>query len=246
MVWLEDAELSPGAAGPFDRWLTPRRELFWRVGDRAIDGPVAKLGGQPFWLDEPFWPVSGTSGAAMTFVGQFPLPGPDTRMAYLFLSDEDGTFLAEGWENALLVQPGGRVPGFVRGEARRSGPSLWRRGASWEDRVPAELSLDLRDPDPADAAAFERAAAFQRAARGGLPEPDDDAYVEWRSYVGGEPILWQPWTSEVLDDSWRFFFQLDGSDGWGGNPFTLNFGGGTGYAFLSEDLREGRFYWDCV
>ena len=34
--------------------------------------------------------------------------------------------------------------------------------------------------------------------------------------------------------------------GIGGDAFALNFGGGTGYAFLSPDEREGRFYWDCV
>ena len=46
--------------------------------------------------------------------------------------------------------------------------------------------------------------------------------------------------------SWRFFFQLDGAEGWGDDAFALNFGGGTGYAFLDPDRREGRFYWDCV
>jgi hypothetical protein len=47
--------------------------------------------------------------------------------------------------------------------------------------------------------------------------------------------------------AWRFFFQLDGCEGWDDDePYTLNFGGGTGYAFISEDGLEGRFYWNCV
>jgi hypothetical protein len=50
-----------------------------------------------------------------------------------------------------------------------------------------------------------------------------------------------PWNSR------RFFFQLDGDDGWGpGDRYALNFGGGTGYGFLSQDRCEGRFFWDCV
>jgi hypothetical protein len=41
--------------------------------------------------------------------------------------------------------------------------------------------------------------------------------------------------------------QLDGCEAWDDNePYTLNLGGGTGYAFLSEDGLEGRFYWDSV
>jgi hypothetical protein len=45
---------------------------------------------------------------------------------------------------------------------------------------------------------------------------------------------------------WRFFFQLDGREGWDGGPCALNFGGGTRHAYLSHDEREGRFLWDCV
>ncbi|WP_432825170.1 hypothetical protein [Dactylosporangium sp. CA-092794] len=50
-----------------------------------------------------------------------------------------------------------------------------------------------------------------------------------------------------IEAGWRFFFQLDGGDGSGPeDPYALNFGGGTGYAFVSPDRREGRFFWDCV
>lgn len=241
-------EPSVSAAGPFDRWLTPRCEMSWRAGGAAVDGPVAKLGGQPFWLDEPWWPVSRSSGEPMTFIGQFPLPGSGVAMAYLFLSDEDGTFDPEGGENALLVQPGGRVPPFVSGEVRRTGPTLWRRGEGWLDRIPVELRLGLDVPDDAAIAAFERRVVHRDAVMSGAPveEDTDLPEVDCRSYVGGEPLFWQPWTPPEVDGSWRFFFQLDGAEGWGEDAFALNFGGGTGYAFLSRDQREGRFCWDCV
>jgi hypothetical protein len=99
-----------------------------------------------------------------------------------------------------------------------------------------------RDP------AFEREVVYQDAARRGvsMEEDSDRADVGCRSYVGGEPLFWQPWTPVELGASWRFFFQLDGAEGWGEDAFALNFGGGTGYAFLSQDQREGRFFWDCV
>ncbi|MEV4539092.1 hypothetical protein AB0J82_35495 [Asanoa sp. NPDC049518] len=222
--------------------------MSWRASIAPIDKPIAKLGGQPFWVDEPFWPASRGSGEPMTFIGQFPLPGSGIGMAYLFLSDEDGTFELEGGENALLVQPGGRVPPFVSGETRRTGPALWRRGTDWNERVPVELHLDLRAPDESTVSAFERLVVHRDAALRGMSVEDDSDFpdVDCRSYVGGEPLFWQPWTPVEIDDSWRFFFQLDGAEGWGEDAFALNFGGGTGYAFLSEDQREGRFFWDCV
>ena len=248
MAWLERFEPLASAAGPFDRWLTPRREMSWQPSAVPIDGPVAKLGGQPSWVEEPFWPVSRSSGEPMTFIGQFPLPGSGIAMAYLFVSDEDGTFDLEGGENALLIQPGGHVPSFVSGEIRRTGPTLWRRGADWFERQPVELRLDLITPDEAAVAAFERLVVHRDAALNGMPigEDTDLPDAECRSYVGGEPLFWQPWTPPGVDASWRFFFQIDGAEGCGEDAFALNFGGGTGYAFLSQDQREGRFCWDCV
>jgi hypothetical protein len=64
--------------------------MTWRSSVTPIDVATAKIGGQPVWLDEPFWPVSASSGAPMTFVGQFPLPGPEARMSNLFIAQDDG------------------------------------------------------------------------------------------------------------------------------------------------------------
>ncbi|MFC6566763.1 hypothetical protein [Actinoplanes utahensis] len=111
-----------------------------------------------------------------------------------------------------------------------------------------ELRLDLITPDKAAVAAFERLVVHRDAALNGMPigEDTDLPDAECRSYVGGEPLFWQPWTPPGVDASWRFFFQIDGAEGCGEDAFALNFGGGTGYAFLSQDQREGRFCWDCV
>lgn len=89
--------------------------------------PVTKLGGQPVWLGEPQWPLSTELGTPMMFLGQFRLPGEKVRMAYLFMSDDedyvDGTYEAEGGENALIVQPG-RVPSFITVTDDAEGPTM--------------------------------------------------------------------------------------------------------------------------
>ncbi|MEV4282100.1 hypothetical protein [Actinoplanes xinjiangensis] len=81
-----------------------------------------------------------------------------------------------------------------------------------------------------------------------MPVEDDSELpdVACRSHVGGEALFWQPWTPPEIDDSWQLLFQLDGAEGSGEDAFALNFGGGIGYALLSQDQREGRFCWACV
>lgn len=248
MRWPEGSERSHAAAGPFDAWLAQRRQISMRPSAAPIDAPVAKLGGRPVWLDEPFWPVSRTSGMPMTFVGQFPIPGPSPRMSYLFLTQDDdataATFEPESGENALLVQPGGIIPAFVVGVAVEDGPTLWRRGSSWMDRIAVELFIDADPATDAAERAYRREIVRQAAEREGIYLDADQDAVEHRSFVGGQPLFWQPTT--IIDREWRFFFQLDGAEGWDDDLYALNFGGGTGYAFLSQDEREGRFLWDCV
>jgi hypothetical protein len=169
LAWMERVARSETAAGPYDAWLLPRREMAWRHSSRSIRAPLAKLGGQPFWLDDPFWPLSSGYGSPMTFVGQVPLPGPDLGLSYLFITqDDDATaevYEAEGGENALLVQPGGRIPSFLAGTSDRTGPTLWRRGADWEDHIPVELHVDLHAPAADTDLAFEREYGHQQATR---------------------------------------------------------------------------------
>lgn len=171
-------------------------------------------------------------------------------MSYLFVAQDDDTALTfdpEAGENALLVQPGGRVPSFLTGLPAGTGPTLWRRGAEWTQRVPVELYVDAHPASEATESAVNREAAMQAAERDGLflDGDGDQNWFDCRSYVGGPPLFWQPSTTRV-GASWRFFFRLDGAEGCGEDVYALNFGGGTGYAFLSEDEREGRFLWDCV
>lgn len=169
--------------------------------------PVSKLGGQPVWLGEPQWPLSGELSAPMRFLGQIALPGDVLSMAYLFMTDDeedvDDTWDAEAGENALLIQPGGRVPSFLETVAAATGPTLDR-----------ELLA--------------------------VPGDGADLAEVMTTRIGGEPTWLQ--SPEDPGAGWNFAFQLDAEDADG----MVNFGdGGVGYAFVSSDRREGRFYWQC-
>lgn len=248
-------QLTSTVAGACDAWLTPRLGMSFRPAAEPITTPDAKLGGQPAWLEAPRWPLSRTDGALMMFIGQFPVPQSDGRIAYLFMTAEDPglreTWDPEAGENAVIIQPGGRVPDVVRTVDAATGPTLWTRGTTWDDEVPVELSVDLTSLDPATDGFLDAKAAEGDAERRGLyPDPYeevDDSADTTRSYVGGTPVFWQPHLPPVPpgDMSWRFFLQLDGAEGVDDDPYALNFGGGTAYVFLSHDALEGRLTWDC-
>ncbi|MGW3286440.1 hypothetical protein ACWDR3_17560 [Streptomyces sp. NPDC001002] len=189
----------------------------------AVRDAVTKVGGQPVWLGEPQWPLSRGTGRPMEFLGQFALAGG--RLAYLFMTGDgdtsgdgvDGTFDPEGGENALVVQPDGRVPEFVTVEHRAEGPSA---GA---DHVPGDGQLpDGADVEGGDAGESRR---------------------PWQ-FLGG-PGVEPHWLQgeEPPGDDWSLVVQLDS----GKLPFDVDFGdSGVGYAFLAPDAKEGRFLWQCM
>lgn len=135
-----------------------RRAVRFEPVEEAGGTPVTKLGGQPVWLAEPQWPVSAGLAEPMTFIGQFRLDGDGTgtadgtgtgagevRMAYLFMTDTedfvDGTWEPEAGENAVIVQPGGRVPPFVAVRPLAAGPT-WPE----EDHLPVDDDEDDGEP----------------------------------------------------------------------------------------------------
>lgn len=248
---LDISPLAPGPHGPTGAAFGPRRRISTRTAPSPITEPVAKLGGRPVWLERPTWPIGACTASPMMFIGQMPIPGAAARMAYLFMTDDDDCnatgFMPEGGDTALLVQPGGRIPAFVRTASEAAGPSLWRRGSSWWEKIPVELRVDLSPLEPADERLLEAAIDAQDSDRAGAIGLSPEDCPLPGSHLGGRPHFWQPACVEV-DDDWQFFFQLEcGDDGYDSTSFTLNFGeGGTGYAFLSPDHLEGRFYWDCM
>lgn len=145
-----------------------RRVVRYEPAGRSIDGPVTKLGGEPTWLEKPQWPISRSRNRPMPFLGQFRLDDGvgDPRLAYVFMSDLflfdlqdeeadddrddddfdddgedaiDGTFEAEGGENAVIIQPGGRIPSFVVVRGELTGPSFT------EDHLPVDVVSDGGD-----------------------------------------------------------------------------------------------------
>lgn len=107
---------------------------------RKDDRPfITKFGGQPDWLEEPAWPVSyAWDNRPLKFIGQVRLNDfypelEELTLAYIFLTqpenredpffDPDIIFPDEG-ENAILIQPNGKIPEYVNTEEFRTGPTV--------------------------------------------------------------------------------------------------------------------------
>lgn len=210
------------------------------VNEPIVD-PVTKFGGQPIWIASPQWPISRSTGEQMRFLGQFRLD-PELfgslpcQMAYLFMTDGetdvDGTWLPDGGENAVILQPG-TPPGSY--QERSTGPTLFDVARDPDDGttrvVPCEYRVHVsvgEDPDYLDENAFR--------ARG-----EWNAYYDYvrESKVGGTPAFLQGPESPG-PGAWRLLAQVNSTL----TPCGINFGdGGVGYLFLSSDGREARFLW---
>ncbi|MFF4816335.1 hypothetical protein ACFY2K_17280 [Kitasatospora sp. NPDC001309] len=234
------------AAGPYDAAFLPRLALSARPAERPITEPVAKLGGEPCWLAEPTWPLAPGTGEPLVFIGQFPVPGDELRLAYLFL-EEDALIMGgqdpEHGDGVLLVQPGGRIPSFaVIGPPGTRGRTLWRDDPDTDRTVPVEFHLDLLPLSAELDRSMDQRAAFQRYLRHEGPEapvPDGDHV---RDHLGGLPSF--PNGRARVPAPWQFLFALsDAPDD--GDPYFLNFGYGVGSGFLSPDGLEGRFSWEA-
>ncbi|MFH8381336.1 hypothetical protein ACH4E7_10380 [Kitasatospora sp. NPDC018058] len=232
------------ATGPHDAAFLPRLELSPRRAGQPITAPVPKLGGRPCWLAEPAWPLSPTTGEPLVFIGQFPVPGEESRLAYLFLAADDalmGGRDPEAGDGLLLIQPGGRIPPFaVIGPPGTRGRTLWRREPDGE-RTPVEFHLDLV-PLSADLnRSMDGRAAFQRYWRGEGPEVPFPDGPHVHDHLGGIPSF--PSGRAEVGPDWRYLFSLSDAceeD----DPFFLDFDYGDGFGFLSPDGLEGRFFWD--
>ncbi|GAA4595865.1 hypothetical protein BJY16_001821 [Actinoplanes octamycinicus] len=180
-----------------------------------ITEPVTKMGGQPVWVEEPQWPLSSSEKTPMTFIGQIKFP---YGMVYLFITNAteyvDNAWEAEFGENAVIVQPGGRLPIFeiIRDRfSENPRPSLIEPLAVTAQPTGPTISADHQV--------------------WGTPEDTDS-----RQFIGGDPEWMQ--APQVPIAGYRFLAQLDSHR----LPFPINFGdGGIGYIFLSPDLKEGRF-----
>jgi uncharacterized protein YwqG len=222
-----------------------RESIEFLESRKSISGLVTKFGGQPVWIGEPQWPISKSTGNPMRFICQIAID-PErfnpvaVRMAYLFITDEkeyvDGTWEADGGENAVILQPGETK---VKTVQLTEGPSLYRmlKKLFHKNLVPepCEFSVTLK---PLEERAF--AEETERA------KWDDATWEAYASALGGNKIGGSPLFIQNTEfpgpGKWRLLLQLDSTQ----VPFFVNFGdSGTGYLFLSEDGQVAKFLWQC-
>lgn len=197
---------------------------------------ITKCGGQPVWLQEAEWPVSKTTGKPMQFICQIKIeknffPQATEEMAYIFMTDikdgyVDGTYSAEGGENAVIVQPG-RVPSFISTLNLSTGPAL-----------PEEFAahfISVIEP-------FRSYTEFHELLET-LPEPAQDQYCQTygQTKMGGTPIYIQG-DETPQGIGWKFLLQINSRD----VPFYINLGdAGKAYVFINSEIHEGRMFWQC-
>lgn len=209
---------------------------------------VTKFGGQPVWHGEPQWPLSRATGKPMRFICQIAIdqalfPGSAGKMAYVFMTDEehdyiDGTWEADGGENAVIIQPSNEAPS-VATVLLPTGPTLH---------------------DLVHMPGKERAEFIEREYLGKLTPGSEPAYVPeedraaWDdekmekyavalegSKIGGSPIFLQ-YDEFPAGGDWRLLMQLDSTN----VPFFINFGdAGIAYAFIDQAGRKGKMLWQC-
>jgi hypothetical protein len=205
----------------------------FEVAEVPITERITKFGGQPVWLGAPQWPISRKTGNPMRFICQIALEEPffsgtSGRMAYVFMTEEDsddfvdGTYDADGGENAVIVQPGATEVA-VDTKPNATGPTLFRKvgrdGDSQLHSEGCEYGVTLLGGDDESLTAD------------GLAQ----------NMIGGEPVF-------VQDDGypeggpWHLLLQLDSAN----VPFYVNFGdAGVGYGFLHANGDCGKFLWQC-
>lgn len=211
-----------------------------------ITEPVTKFGGQPVWIDGAQWPISRSLGTPMRFIGQIAIddsvvPGAGDKVAYLFMTEDDDNFaddtwVADGGENALIIQPNGTPAVEVRDLATGPTARKFEEVQGTSKLQPREVIYAVHtapgvDPDFIDEEASE--------------EMTDDAWSLHAAALAGNKIGGTPGFlqfDEFPDEEtdWTLLLQLDETE----TPFYLNFGGsGCGYAFVNPGASVGKFLW---
>lgn len=213
--------------------------------DKPIEQPVTKFGGQPNWLETPEWPISKQLGEPMRFIGQILLtddlfPNLGGKMAYIFMTDDE-TGSLETWnawagENAVIIQPGGDNTKQTRPIA--TGPTVSTKKANIEYAV--ELLVSEEPPEEVEEEyemmgdLYEKISEFE----------DFELEHFWRANkIGGIPAFIQQDELNFFEPEHQWLLILQLSDY---QPFDLNFGDGTGYAFINQSGTLGRFFWQCT
>lgn len=227
--------------------MNKRNNINFIETEQTITTAVTKFGGQPYWIDEPQWPISKELCKQMRFICQIKLiedifPGCQDKMAYIFMTEDDeyvdATWEPDGGENAVILQPGGQPQVEVQNIVE--GPTLLNYvKVDGHDRLqPIDIEYMVNLVSADDPNFIPESTTFDMA---------DNAAEEYGlalegNKIGGTPGFLQG--DEFPDDSqpWKLLLQLDSST----VPFSINFGdAGIAYAFVNEDYTIGKFLWQC-
>lgn len=201
--------------------------------ESKINEPVTKFGCQPNWLEDPQWPISEELNSQMRFICQISLqdelfPDSEGKMAYVFMTEDDeeyadGTWEPDGGENAIIVQPGGKIS--VKTVNKPTGPTREEHSVTL---IPGEDENFIAESE-----------VFKLS--------DDEAESYHASIagnkIGGSPGFMQGDEIPQPEHEWNLLLQLDSCD----VPFEINFGdAGIAYAFINRNNIEGKFLWQCA
>lgn len=172
----------------------------------------------------------------MIFIGQIAIdqrlfPGALAQMAYVFIGDDvGGTWDPDAGENAVILQPGLKVPP-VSCLDLRNGPTVFKldQTGAFSD-IPGEFGtrLVLQTEPRYVGNPWER-----------LPRADASKYVNALvgNKIGGSPI---PVENEKFPfEDWRLLLQLEQVI----VPFWVNFGMGCCLVFSNADVSEAKLLW---
>lgn len=191
-----------------------------------------KFGGQPDWITEPEWPISKETGNPMRFICQVDLTEigygkQNAKFAYLFMTEEDeyvdGTWEADGGENAIILQPGNNE---VKTENLEKGPTLYKMVKKLFKKrlVPQSFECEVELTEKEENIEY------------------DNDELDVRNKFNGEPVFIQG-EEYPSNDKWNLLLQLDATN----VPFYVNFGdAGVGYGFINEAQDRAKFIWQCM
>ena len=214
--------------------------------DTPIEVRATKFGGQPNWYEKPEWPISRETNNPMRFICQIELdeenfPGSKAKMAYLFMTDEeeyvDGTWEADGGENAIILQPGTpKIPVIEM----REGPTLRKyvEVSGYERLQPFDVEYLVE---------FKTVCDDPYAPEETRSEWNDEQFGKYASSLEGNKISGTPIFLQYDEfpegESYQLLLQLDSTQ----VPFDINFGdAGIGYGFINKDGTTGKFLWQCA
>jgi len=202
--------------------IVPRWGMRLRRVEHEEPGPVTRFGGQPYFPNEPVWPVHPAIGLPLTFLCQIAVPasviGDGTWLAHVFIdvankdSVHDPEYDFPVAASSVIVHPSGRWWGPT--ERMKTGPTY---AFEWPDEWPSpDPQRDRYREGPQCGFVISEVDLVQGAdpvnwPSGGSWEMTTD---DWNK-VGGSPLTLQGGEERLQSRGWKFLASFDA--GWIGH-----------------------------